>query len=37
MGELLQILNDSTSYRGGELGTPEVHYHFTFHDEEDKL
>jgi hypothetical protein len=32
MAELLKIFNDSSSYRWGELGTPEIHYYFTFHD-----
>jgi hypothetical protein len=27
---LLKILNDSSNYRWGELGTPEIHYFFTF-------
>jgi len=35
MAKLLEILNDSANYRWGELGTPEVHYYFTFHDSED--
>lgn len=30
------LLNDSASYDWGELGTPEVHYYFTFHDKADK-
>jgi hypothetical protein len=28
---ILGILNDSSNYRWGELGTPEIHYFFTFH------
>ncbi|KOS06178.1 hypothetical protein AM493_09145 [Flavobacterium akiainvivens] len=36
MEELLTLLNDSASYDWGELGTPEVHYYFTFHDNADK-
>ncbi|RDK85506.1 hypothetical protein [Marinirhabdus gelatinilytica] len=34
--EVLKILNDSSSYRWGELGTPEVHYFITFYDKNDK-
>jgi hypothetical protein len=37
MEQLLTILNDSTNYRWGELGTPEVHYYFTFHDHNDNI
>lgn len=30
--DLIKYLNDTASYRWGELGTPEVHYFFTFYD-----
>ena len=33
--ELLEFLNDSTSYRWGELGTPEIHYYLTYYDQND--
>ncbi|GAA4245885.1 hypothetical protein [Winogradskyella damuponensis] len=33
--ELLEFLNDSTSYRWGELGTPETHYFLTYYDQSD--
>lgn len=32
MEQLLTILNDSANYNWGEFGTPEVHYYFTFYD-----
>ncbi|MCD1118456.1 hypothetical protein [Chryseobacterium turcicum] len=35
--KLLKILNDSTKYRWGELGTPEVHYYFKYFDEKNNL
>ena len=35
--KLLKILNDSTKYSWGELGTPEVHYYFKFFDENNNL
>lgn len=34
---LFKILNDSTKYLWGELGTPEVHYYFKFFDERNNL
>jgi len=33
---LLTLLNDSSSYDWGELGTPEIHYYITFFDQKDK-
>ena len=33
--ELLNILNDSSSYIWGELGTPEIHYYLTYFDKDD--
>ena len=33
--ELLEFLNDSTSYQWGELGTPEIHYYLTYFDQND--
>jgi hypothetical protein len=33
--DLLEFLNDSTSYRWGELGTPEIHYYLTYFDQDD--
>lgn len=35
--KLLKILNDSTKYGWGELGTPEVHYYFKYFDENNNL
>ncbi|MBL6446381.1 hypothetical protein JMN32_08685 [Fulvivirga sp. 29W222] len=35
LAKLLKFLNDSTSYRWGELGTPEIHYYLTYFDQED--
>ena len=35
--KLLKILNDSTSYRWGELGTPEVHYYFKYYNDKNEL
>lgn len=37
VNELLTILNDSTNYVWGEIGTPEVHYYFTFHNSKDEI
>lgn len=34
---LLKILNDSNSYRWGELGTPEVHYYFKYYNDENEM
>ncbi|AFR34853.1 hypothetical protein [Riemerella anatipestifer] len=34
---LLKILNDSTKYEWGELGTLEVHYYFKYFDENNNL
>lgn len=31
---LVTMLNDSANYEWGELGTPETHYYFTFHNDE---
>lgn len=36
MSSLLTILNDSSNNAWGELGTPEVHYYFTFYNREKK-
>ncbi|MBK6348178.1 MAG: hypothetical protein IPF68_19995 [Bacteroidales bacterium] len=33
--ELLEFLNDSSSYQWGELGTPEIHYYLTYFDQND--
>lgn len=35
--ELLEILNDSSSYRWGELGTPEVHFYFKYFNDKNEL
>lgn len=37
INKLFTILNDSTNYGWGELGTPEVHYYFTFLNVENKI
>jgi hypothetical protein len=35
--ELLGLLNDSTNYEWGELGTPEVHYYFEYFNKNGEL
>ncbi len=35
--ELLRLLNDSSNYEWGELGTPEVHYYFEFFNDKKEL
>ncbi len=35
--KLLKILNDSNSYRWGELGTPEVHYYLKYYNDKNEL